>query len=85
MTFDHSFVPNCTDTWRIPSHEEFLGSIGTLMKGSGISEALQTVYGKNAVEYLMIGKAATRAIRGHFITSSALFTKFLSPIFPASF
>ena len=29
------------------------------MKGSGISEALQTVYGKDAVEYLMIGKAAT--------------------------
>ena len=55
------------------------------MKGSGISEALQTVYGKNAVEYLMIGKAATRAIRGHSITSSALFTKFLSPIFPALF
>ena len=65
--------------------KSFLGSIGTLMKGSGISEALQTVYGKNAVEYLMIGKAATRAIRGHFITSSALFTKFLTPIFPASF
>ena len=63
----------------------FLGSIGKLMKGSEISEALQTVYGKNAVEHMMSGKAVTRAIRGHFRTSSALFTKLISPIFQASF
>ena len=44
----------------------FLGSIGKLMKGSEISEALQTVYGKNAVEHMMSGKAVRRAIRGIF-------------------
>ena len=62
-----------------------LGSIGTLIKGSEISEALQTVYGKNAAEHMMSGKAVIRAIRGHFLTSSALFTKLISPIFQASF
>ena len=36
----------------------FLGSIGTLMKGSGILEDLQSVYGKSAVEH-MSGKAVT--------------------------
>ena len=40
----------------------FLGIIGTLMKGSGISEAVQIVYGKNAGEHMMSGKAVTRAV-----------------------
>ena len=62
----------------------FLGSIGTLMKGSGILEDLQTEYGKNAVEH-MSGKTVTRAIWGHFLTSSALFIKLMSPLFQASF
>ena len=62
-----------------------LGSIGKLIKGSEISEALQTVYGKNPAEHMMSGKAVIRAIRGHFLTSSALFTKLISPIFQASF
>ena len=63
----------------------FLGSIGTLMKGSGFSEALQTVYGKNALEYMMSGKAVTRAVREHFLTFSIFFTKLQSPKFPALF
>ena len=33
----------------------FIGSIGHLVKGSGISEALETVYGPNAVEHLQVG------------------------------
>ena len=63
----------------------FLGSNRTLMKGSGIFEALQTVYRKNSVEHMMSGKAVTRAIQGHFLMSSALFTKRISPKFPALF
>ena len=35
----------------------FMGSIGTMMKGSGLEEALETVYGPNAVAKMMTGKA----------------------------
>ena len=41
----------------------FLGSIGDLMEGSGLEEALQRVYGKNAVDHMMTGKAIARAGR----------------------
>ena len=34
---------------------------------------------------MISGKDATRTIREHFLTSSALFTKLQSPIFPALF
>ena len=63
----------------------YLGSIGTLMKGSGLSEALQTSYGRNTVEHIMSGKAVSRALRGHFLASSALTTKLLKPIFPTNY
>ena len=61
----------------------FIGSIGHLMKGSGISEALTTVYGPNAVEHMLSGKAISRALRGHFLIASALHAKLLSAFFPA--
>ena len=39
----------------------FMGSIGSMMKGSGLEEALETVYGPNAVTHMMSGKAVSRA------------------------
>ena len=39
----------------------FLGSIGCLMSGSGLSEALETVYGSNSVLHMLSGKAVARA------------------------
>ena len=36
----------------------FLGSIGSIMDGSGLSELLDTVYGQSSVPHLMSGKAA---------------------------
>ena len=59
----------------------FIGSIGHLMKRSGISETLETVYGPNAVEHILSGKAVSRALRGHFLISSALHSKLLSLFF----
>ena len=50
----------------------FLGSIG-----SGLKDALQTIYGRNTVEHMISGKAVSRALRGHFLTESALTTKLL--------
>ena len=63
----------------------FIGSISHLMKGSGISEVLGTVYGSNAVEHMISGKAVSRALRGHFLVLSALNTKLLSTFFPGGF
>ena len=44
----------------------FLGSIGSMIKGSGLEEALEQVYGPNAVAHMMTGKAVSRALHGHF-------------------
>lgn len=50
----------------------FLGTIGELMGGSGIEEALQIVYAENTIPHMLTGKAYSRALRGHFLISSAL-------------
>jgi hypothetical protein len=55
----------------------YLGSIGTLMKVSGLSEAFQTIYSRNAVEYMMSGKSTSRVIRGHRLVESVLTAKLL--------
>ena len=58
----------------------FLGSMGEVMKGSGLSEALETIYGTNMVVHIMSRKTIARAIRGHFMIEAALVTKLLSKI-----
>jgi len=60
----------------------FVGSIGSMMKGSGLEEALETVYGSNAVIQLMSGKAMSRALRGYFLVESALVNKLISELLP---
>ena len=50
----------------------FMGSIGTLMDGSGIASALQTIYGENSVKHILGGKAIARAVRGHLLVGSAI-------------
>ena len=53
----------------------FLGSVGTVMKGSGLSECLQVVYVENAVTHILSGKTVARALRAHFLLQSALILK----------
>lgn len=60
----------------------FLGSIGDLMEGTGLEEALQKVYGKNAVEHMMTGKATARSLRGHMLVDAALHMMLMSEFFP---
>ena len=60
----------------------FMGSIGTMMKGSGLEEALGNVYGPNAVTHMITGKAVSRALRGHFLIEAALTNKLLIKIWP---
>ena len=50
----------------------FLGCIVHLMENSGLEELLGTVYAPNTVSHMLSGKAAARAIRGHFLIDDAL-------------
>ena len=50
----------------------FLGCIGHLMESSGLEELEGTVYAPNTVSHMLSGKAAARAIRGHFLIDDAL-------------
>ena len=58
----------------------FMGSIGSMMKGSGLEEALETVYGPNAVTHMITGKAVSKALRGHFLIQAALVNKLMSAV-----
>ena len=53
-----------------------------MMKGSGLEDALEQVYGSNAVAHMMTGKAASRALCGHFLVESALINKLMLAITP---
>ena len=59
----------------------FLGSIGQLMKGSGLETLFGEVYAEHTVVHLMSGKAISRALRAHFLTEAALMTLLLEMIF----
>ena len=59
----------------------FLGSIGDIMAGSGISECFGNVYGTVAIGHMLNGKAITRALRAHFLLESVLTTELLSRFF----
>ena len=60
----------------------FLGSIGSLVNGSGLHELLETCYGPNSVDHIMSGKAVSRALRGHFLLEAALMTRIRDSILP---
>lgn len=48
-----------------------LGAIGTLMKGTGLRNIMEVVYGSNAVQH-MTGKSVQRAFRGHLLVDRCL-------------
>lgn len=50
----------------------FLGSIGYFMAGSGLKELLCIVYAPLSVEKMLQGHAFARAIRGHFLATTAM-------------
>jgi len=60
----------------------FMGRIPTMMKGSGLEEALETVYGPNAVAHMITGKAVARALHGHFLVEAALVNKLMMAVLP---
>lgn len=50
----------------------FLGCIGKIMSGTGLSELLEMVYAPNAVAHMLSGKAVARSFRGHCLVDAAL-------------
>ena len=44
-----------------------LGAIGYLMEGSGLKEILETVYGENAITYMMTGKSVQKRLGATFL------------------
>ena len=58
----------------------FLGSIGSMMKGSGLEEVLEKAYGPNVVSHIITGKAFTRALCAHFLVEAALMNKLIGSI-----
>ena len=50
----------------------FLGSIGYLMRGTGLEEVLEILFGQNTVEHILNGKAYCGAVRGHLLIFEAL-------------
>ena len=60
----------------------FMGSIGSMMKGFGLEEALETVYGPNAVAHMISGKAISRALHGHFLVEVALVNTLMLAVLP---
>ena len=49
-----------------------LGTIGTLVEGTGLRNILEVVNGENAVQHMMTGKSVQRAIRGHLLVDRCL-------------
>ena len=56
----------------------FVGSIGALMKGCGLSECFKTEVGTNTVPKIIDGKAISKAIPTHFLTEGSLMAKLLA-------
>ncbi len=63
----------------------FLGTIGSLMSGAGLQEAISQVYAEGSVDQMLSGKSVSRAVRAHLLVDGALNTIATSQfLFPAS-
>jgi len=52
----------------------FLGSLGILMKGSGLEDLFAEVYAENSIPHILSGKAIARSLKAHLSVQSALTT-----------
>jgi hypothetical protein len=60
----------------------FMGAVGSIMRGSGLENAFECIYGKCTVEHVMSGKAYSRAVRGHILVQSSLVSMLLRCLLP---
>ena len=63
----------------------FMGSIGTMMKCSGLEDALGSVYGTNAFPHMLSGKVFSRALHGQFLIEAALTNKIINQTLARSY
>ena len=63
----------------------FLGSMGTMMKGSGLAESFENVCGEPTVRQMFAGKAVSLALSGHSLDEAVLMTKKLRYLFPTDY
>jgi len=57
-----------------------MGSIGSVMAGSGLEQVFGLTYGADTVQHVMSGKAYARAVRTHCLLEGALYIKLLHHI-----
>ena len=50
----------------------YVGGIGYVMDGSGLANALSTIYAENTTTHILTGHACARAIQAHILTHQAL-------------
>ena len=72
ITFDQPLWLKAVEVIKAKSMMSFMGRIGSMMKGSGIEEALETVYGPNVVTHMISGMAVSRALRGQFLVCGSI-------------
>ena len=58
----------------------FLGSVGYVMKGSGLEQIFEEVYSPISVEGMISGKNVPRAVRAHIMVRSALMSLLLNDV-----
>jgi len=56
----------------------FIGSVGSVMSGYGLSDALEMLDGPNAVVQMMTGKSVSRALCGLFMVDATLNVQLVS-------
>ncbi|KAG1679919.1 Multidrug resistance-associated protein 1 [Nymphon striatum] len=59
----------------------FMGSIGALMKGSGLEGLFAEVYSENTVGHIFTSKAVSRALRAYFLADASLTSLLLETVF----
>ena len=59
----------------------FMGAIGAIMNGSGLSAAWETCYGPVTITHMTTGKAYAKALRGHFLVESSLMILLMENMF----
>ena len=58
----------------------YLGSVGKIMKDSGLEELFEEVYAPNSIPHIISGKAYSRSVRAHTLAQSALVNLLLEKV-----
>ena len=59
---------------------KFLRSIGPVMIGSGLEEAMEQVYPRILVPHIIFGKTVSKTLQAHFVVESVLVNKLKAPL-----